>query len=109
MTVRREYFVRRFEAKALSGTVIELVLDGFELLRGDRCKVHAFRQIPTEQTDDILNRSLLPRRVGIAKEDWQTEGLPFRILGAAVECKRAPEFFFESAQALFHRTLPRGC
>lgn len=101
--------MRGFEAEALSGTMVETVLNDSELLGAHGGKVHALGKVPTEKTDDVLHGTLLPRTVGIAEEDGYAEGLVLCVLRPAVERERAPEHFLESAQALLHGTLSLGC
>jgi len=49
-----------FESQDLPRAVVELVLQGFELLWGDGCQVHALWQIAPQESDDVLYGSLLP-------------------------------------------------
>jgi len=58
--------VRRLEAEAISGSVVQLVHGEFDVFRGDFPEGHFLREELSDQAIHVLVGAALPRGVGMA-------------------------------------------
>ena len=95
----REYFIGSLPAKTFPWSIVQFVLDAFELARCHEGEVRPFGEVLTDEADHIFYCSFLPRAVGIAEvrlEFQESFYLPvLRSFRPAIEGEGTPQSFWK--------------